>query len=192
MHAVGSKVVVVGERFCAPFAVELDVSQKSALKSDFEVRDPQNRLVFKLDSHALSLHDKKVLVDQDGNPILCAHKAKLISAHEKWEASLGDKYDEEKKLFWLQKAKVMQFKTHLEVFLPSNPGPNPDFTVKGDFLERQVQIFCGEDSIIAEVKRKMTASNVLMDKHSFVVTVWPNVDQAFIATLVVVMDEIQD
>ncbi|KAI5063873.1 hypothetical protein GOP47_0020543 [Adiantum capillus-veneris] len=158
---------------------------------DFVVKDGQDRVVFKIDSHALSLHNKKVLLDHAGHPILCVHKAKLMSAHEKWEASLGEQFNEEAKLFRVQKAKAVQLRTQLEVFLAGNTSDdNPDFTI---YLERrQVQILQGDDCAIAEVKRKFSAANVLLDKHTFSVSVWPNVDQAYIMALLVIMDEIQD
>jgi hypothetical protein len=43
-----------------------------------------------------------------------------------------------------------------------------------------------------QLKRKFTAGNVMLDKHTFVVGVLPNVDQAFIATLVIIMDRIKE
>ncbi|MCO5570643.1 hypothetical protein L7F22_024370 [Adiantum nelumboides] len=227
----GDKVVVVGDRFCAPFEVVLVVAQKKATigSDDFVVKDAQDREVFKIDSHALSLHNKKVLMDQAGHPILCFHKAKvsalliicskfllctgrpfvvlpdrtpilrfrsaafLMSAHEKWEASLGDHFNEQTKRFRVQKAKAVQFKTHLEVFLAENQSDDsPDFIIKGNYFEREVQICRRDEGQIAEVTRKLSVANVLLDKHAFYVRVGPNVDQAFIVALVVIMDEIQD
>ena len=43
-----------------------------------------------------------------------------------------------------------------------------------------------------QLKRKYTAGNVMLDKHTFLVAVLPNVDQAFIATLVIIMDRIKE
>ncbi|MCO5567102.1 hypothetical protein L7F22_020787 [Adiantum nelumboides] len=49
-----------------------------------------------------------------------------------------------------------------------------------------------KDELIAEVKRKYTAGNMLLDKHTFNVVVCPQfVDQAFVA-LVIIMDVIQE
>ena len=41
-----------------------------------------------------------------------------------------------------------------------------------------------------QINRKYTATNILLGKDTFVVTVFPNVDYVFIAALVVILDEI--
>ena len=43
---------------------------------------------------------------------------------------------------------------------------------------------------VLQINRKYTASNVLLGKDTFVVTVFPHVDYVFIAALVVILDEI--
>lgn len=185
--------VVVNEQFCSPFPVELTVSKKvvSLSGGSFQITDPDGKILFKMDGHALSVRDKCVLLDAEGCPLLCARK-KLVSMHEKWEVCRGDKFEDDNKLFFVKKAKVLQFKTHLDVFLAGNSNDDcPDFTVKGNFLEREAQIFKG-DTLIAEMKRKFTVGNVLLDKHTFIAAVFPGVDQAFVATLIVIMNAIDD
>ena len=92
----------------------------------------------------------------------------------------------------MKKSSLVQFKTHLEVFLNGNDNDEaPDFEVKGNFFEREAQIF-HKDQLVAEIKRKFTVGNVLLDKHTFTVLVCPHVDQAFIATLVIIMDRIHE
>lgn len=41
-----------------------------------------------------------------------------------------------------------------------------------------------------QINRKYTASNVVLGKDTFVVTVFPHVDYVFVAALVVILDEI--
>ncbi|KAK1283728.1 Protein LURP-one-related 15 [Acorus calamus] len=83
-------------------------------------------------------------------------------------------------------------KTQLEVFLASNTSENVcDFKVKGSFFERSCTICVGEsNTIIAQMKRKYTVTNVLMGRDTFGVTVYPNNDYAFVVALVMIMDEI--
>lgn len=115
-----------------------------------------------------------------------------MSMHDKWVVCRGDAFSEENQLFSVKKTSVIQFKTHLEVFLAGNDNQEcPDYTVKGNFFEREAQIFQG-DNLIAELKRKFTVGNVLLDKHTFTIVVFPGIDQAFIATLVVIMDAIHE
>ncbi|KAK1283250.1 Protein LURP-one-related 15 [Acorus calamus] len=40
------------------------------------------------------------------------------------------------------------------------------------------------------MKRKYTVTNVLMGRDTFGVTVYPNIDYAFVVALVVILDEI--
>ncbi|KAH7286667.1 hypothetical protein KP509_32G017100 [Ceratopteris richardii] len=72
--------------------------------------------------------------------------------HERWEVCKGDDFDDDKLLFSVKKSSVIDFKTHLLVFLKENESEEcPDFEVKGNFFDREVQIFHG-DQVIAEVR----------------------------------------
>ena len=74
--------------------------------------------------------------------------------HERWEVARGGHFSDDNLLFSVKKSSVMQFKTHLEVFLPQNSEESdPDFEVKGNFFEREAQIYW-RDQLIAEVKSK--------------------------------------
>ncbi|KAK1284345.1 Protein LURP-one-related 15 [Acorus calamus] len=83
-------------------------------------------------------------------------------------------------------------KTQLDVFLVPNTSESVcDFKVKGGFFERSYTICIGEsNTIIAQMRRKYTVSNVLLGRDTFRVTVYPNIDYAFIVALVVILDEI--
>ncbi|KAH7428170.1 hypothetical protein KP509_10G078700 [Ceratopteris richardii] len=184
---------IVGVEFCSPEPVELTISKKvmSLSGGSFEVTDGEGCVRFKMDGHAFSIRDKRVLLDVDCKPIVSAHK-KILSMHDKWIVCQGDSYNEEAQLFSVKKASLIQLKTHLEVFLPGNCNEDcPDFVIKGNFFEREAKIYSG-DEVIAEIKRKFTVGNVLLDKHTFCTFICPGVDQAFIVTLVVIMDAIHE
>eukprot|EP00249_Psilotum_nudum_P036048 c6230_g1_i1 orf=731-1315(+) len=183
---------IVDPRYCLPFPVELTVSKKviSMSGGSFEITDPEDNLVFKMDGHFFSIKDKRVLQDPEGCPIAVAEK-KLITMHHRWEVAAGEKLGKDNELFTVRKSKVVQLKTNLDVFLAGNSSDTPDFYVKGNFFERTATVYQG-DQVIAEVKRKFTVGNVLIDKHTFVVAISPYVDQAFIATLIIVMDAIHE
>ncbi|KAI5076512.1 hypothetical protein GOP47_0008577 [Adiantum capillus-veneris] len=184
---------VVADHHKCPSPVELTVTEKSMSLSgeSYTITDPEGNVVFKMDGHALSIRDKCVLEDHHGHAILVARK-KLRSMHERWEACKGEHFDDDKLLFSVKKSSMVSFKTHLEIFLQGNENDDaPDFEVKGNFFQREAQIF-HKDQLIAEVKRKYTVGNVLLDKHTFSVVVFPNVDQAFVAALVIIMDRIHE
>ncbi|MCO5589457.1 hypothetical protein L7F22_043424 [Adiantum nelumboides] len=138
------------------------------------------------------MRDKCVLEDHHGHATLVARK-KLRSMHEtRWEVCKGElHFDDDKLLFFVKKCSMVAFKTHLEVFLQGNENDEaPDFEVKGNFMERDVQIF-HKDQLIAEVKRKYTAGNVLQ-AHAIVVVCPQFVDQAFVVAPVIIMDRVQE
>ncbi|KAH7286665.1 hypothetical protein KP509_32G017000 [Ceratopteris richardii] len=181
------------EQYKADIPVELTVSEKAMSMSgeSYNVTNAQGEIVFKMDGHAVSIRDRCVLQDHHGHAILVARK-KLRSMHERWEVAKGEHFDDDKILFSVKKSSMVQMKTHLKVFLKGNENDEcPDFEVKGNFFEREAQIF-HKDQLIAEVKRKYSVGNVLMDKHTFSVVIHPNVDQSFVVTLVIITDRIQE
>ncbi|MCO5608560.1 hypothetical protein L7F22_062771 [Adiantum nelumboides] len=202
---------VVSEQYCEQRSVELTVSKKALSMSGegFRITDSEGRLFFKMDGHALSIRDRCTLLDAEGNPILTARKKhesdscmfkssffnailQLISMHERWEVCEGEHFHDDALLFTVKKTSMMQFKTHLTVFLTGNDNDDaPDYEVKGNFMEREGQILHGRD-LVAELKRKFTAPNVMLDKHTFATWVAPMMDQAFVACLVIIMDRIHE
>jgi len=45
-------------------------------------------------------------------------------------------------------------------------------------------------TLVLQINRKYTATNILLGKDTFVVTVFPHVDYVFITAVVVILDEI--
>lgn len=186
-------VTVVGAEHCRAHSIELTVSEKKASLSgeSYEIADADGNCLFKMDGHAFSVRDKCTLLNREGCPVLTARK-KLMSMHDTWEVYAGDKCEAESRLFEVKKSSFFQLKTSLDVLLNGNSNDDcPDFRIKGNFFEREAQILKGE-TVIAEVKRKFSVGNVIMDKHVFCVEVRPHIDLAFIATLIVILHEISD
>ncbi|KAH7286666.1 hypothetical protein KP509_32G017100 [Ceratopteris richardii] len=141
------------EHYKSDCPVELTVTEKALSLSgeSYNITNADGEIVFKMDGHALSIRDKCVLENHHGHGILVARK-KLRTMHERWEVCKGDDFDDDKLLFSVKKSSVIDFKTHLLVFLKENESEEcPDFEVKGNFFDREVQIFHG-DQVIAEVR----------------------------------------
>uniref|UniRef100_A0A0D6R3E9 Protein LURP-one-related 15 n=1 Tax=Araucaria cunninghamii TaxID=56994 RepID=A0A0D6R3E9_ARACU len=192
-HFQDQGVCVVGQQFCAPYPIELTVQQKAISFSggDFTVTDSGGNVVFKVAGKVMSLHDRRVLQDAAGNPLLTL-KQKTFTMHRTWEAYRGNSSDQQNFLFTARKSSMIQLKTALDVFLAGNKDEkHTDFHVKGSFLERSCTIYRG-DRIVAEMKRKHTVTNVLLGKDTFVVVMQPGIDYAFIVALIVLLDEIND
>ncbi|XP_042414591.1 protein LURP-one-related 15-like [Zingiber officinale] len=191
--SVCGPVVVVGQQFCAPYVVDLTVTKKalSLSDSDFAVTDINGNVVLKVKGVVFSLRDRAVLVDAANNPVLTMQQ-KMFSMHRRWQVFRGEGTNPENLLFSVKKSKLFQLKTELDVIMASNPNEDEcDFKIKGSYFERSCTVCLGNsDSIIAQMNRKYTVKNVILGKDTFGVTVYPNVDYAFIASLVVILDEI--
>ncbi|XP_057513119.1 protein LURP-one-related 15-like isoform X4 [Actinidia eriantha] len=66
-----------------------------------------------------------------------------------------------------------------------------DFKAEASWLERSHAIYAGESStIVAQMQKKHTAESLLLGKDWFMVTVYPQIDYAFIDALLVIIDDI--
>ncbi|KAI4353501.1 hypothetical protein L6164_002446 [Bauhinia variegata] len=95
-------------------------------------------------------------------------------------------------VFTQKRSSVIQFKTKLDVFLANNAKEDVcDFKIAGSWLEQSCIVYAGETkNIVALMHKKHTVQSDLIGKDNFMVTVYPNMDYAFIAALVVILDEI--
>ncbi|KAI5429252.1 hypothetical protein KIW84_034029 [Lathyrus oleraceus] len=118
----------------------------------------------------------------------------IVTMHDRWEAYRGESTDAKDLIFTLKRSSLIQLKTKLDVFLAGNTKENVcDFKVKGSWLERSCIVYAGEsNNIVAQMHKKHTVQSVLIGKDQFMVTVYPNVDYAFIVALIVILDEIND
>ncbi|KAG0490553.1 hypothetical protein HPP92_007416 [Vanilla planifolia] len=187
-------VVVVGERFCAPYTVDLTVTEKamSISDGDYAVTDVNGNIVFKVKGKVFSLHDRRSLLDLDGNPIVSMQQ-KLMSMHRRWQVFRGDGSSGEL-VFSAKKSSLLQFRTELDVFLASNTSETQcDFKVKGSFHERSCLIYLGDsNTVIARMNRQYSVKNIVLGKDAFGVTIYPYVDYAFVVALIVMLDGINE
>ncbi|KAL3691403.1 hypothetical protein R1sor_005054 [Riccia sorocarpa] len=89
----------------------------------------------------------------------------------------------------MKKSRVLQLRPSFHVFLGPYTDKELEFTLKGDFFQLNYTIYY-HDVLAAQVNKKLTATGFLVGKDEFVVTVQPGVDQAFIAGLVVIVDQV--
>nr|GMC90140.1 protein LURP-one-related 10-like [Ipomoea batatas] len=184
---------VISPQFIVPYPVDLAVVRKvmTLQEGKFEVLDINGTLMFKIKSKLLSIRDRRILVDTNDTPIV-TFQQKILTAHRRWQAFRGESTDPKDLLFSVKKSSLFQLKTKLDVFLAGNTkGEVCDFHIKGSWLERSCVIYAGDSStIVAQMHKKHTAGSVFLGKEHFGVTVYPNVDYAFIVALVVILEEI--
>ncbi|KAJ6403384.1 hypothetical protein OIU84_015312 [Salix udensis] len=185
-------VVVVGPQYLAQYPVELAVSTKLLTlgENDFKVADINGTVIFQVKSKLLSLHDRRFLKDATGNTLVNLRQ-KIMTMHRRWEAFRGESNEEKDLLFTAKKSKLFQFKTDLDVFLANNKGEVPDFKIKGGYAESSCSILLGNsNTMLAQMHRKHSLKSSILGTDNFGVTVYPNIDYAFIIALVVILDEI--
>ncbi|KAL6595120.1 hypothetical protein ACP70R_048223 [Stipagrostis hirtigluma subsp. patula] len=186
-------VAVVSPQFCAPYVVPLTVAKKAISLSDgdFTVTDANGAVVLRVKGAIISVRHRRVLLDAAGQPLLTMVE-KVFSMHNRWEVYRGDSTNSSDLLFTAKKTSIIQLKTEMDVFLAGNTAEQVcDFKIKGSYFERSCAFYLGNtNTMIAQMARKFTVSNVLLGKDTFGVTVFPHVDYVFIAALVVILDEI--
>lgn len=187
-------VVVIDSKYCAPAIVDLVISRKMSLKEGtFGVTDLQDNILFKVKGKMFSLHDKRVLLDAQDQPIV-SFQQKLLTAHRRWNAFRGESSDPKDLMFTVKKSSIIQlFGTGLEVFLASNTSKdNPDFKIKGSYSESSCTIYAGDSTtVICQMRRQHNNIQSLMfGRDKFGVTIYPKVDVAFVVALVVILEEI--
>ncbi|KAE9618203.1 hypothetical protein Lal_00041816 [Lupinus albus] len=184
---------VIGTQYCAPYPIDLAIVKKVMTISDgnFVVTDINNNVVFKVKGSLMTLRDRRVLIDAAGNPIATLRQ-KIMTAHDRWQAYRGESTDSKDLIFTLKRSSLIQFKAKLDVFLANNTKEDVcDFKVKGSWFERSCTVYAGEsNNIVAQMHKKHTVQSILIGKDNFMVTVYPNIDYAFIVALIVILDEI--
>jgi len=193
MAAPPAPLPVVGHQFCAPYVVPLTVTKKALSLSDgdFAVTDANGAVVLKVKGAIFSVRTRRTILDGAGLPLLTMHQ-KVFSMHHRWEVFRGDSTNASDLLFSVKKSSLIQLKTEMDVFLAGNTAQQVcDFKIKGSYFDRSCVFYLGDsNNMVAQMSRKLTVSNVLLGRDTFSVTVFPHVDYVFIASLVVILDEV--
>ncbi|KAE8668653.1 Protein LURP-one-related 15 [Hibiscus syriacus] len=186
-------VSVIGPQYCYPQPVDLAVVRKvlAITEGNFAVTDMNGNIMFKIKGKFLSIHDRRILTDAAGNPI-CTLRPKIMTVHDRWQVFRGESTEDKDLIFTVKRSSMIQFKTKLHVFLASNPKEDvSDFRVEGSWLERSCTVYSGEsNTILAQMHKKHSVQSVLLGKDKFMVTVYPNVDYAFVVALIAILDGI--
>lgn len=83
----GAAVAVISPRYCCPYPVDLAIVRKVMTITDgnFVVTDTNGNILFKVKGVFLTfIHQRRVLLDGAGNPILTLRE-KAMTAHHRWQ-----------------------------------------------------------------------------------------------------------
>lgn len=186
--------VVVDPKYCAPYPIDMAIVRKmmSLTDGNFVITDVNGNLLFKVKEPVFGLHDKRVLLDGSGTPVVTLRE-KMVSMHDRWQVFRGGSTEEGALLYTVKRSSMIQLAPKLEVFLANNVEEKIcDFKVKGAWLDDSCVVYAGDsDTIIAHMCGKQTMRGFFFGKDHFSVTVDKNVDYAFIASLIVILVEIE-
>ncbi|XP_061339077.1 protein LURP-one-related 15-like [Gastrolobium bilobum] len=188
----GNPTVIINPQYCAPHNIDLAIVRKvMTLGDNFTVTNVNGKVVFNLKGSLMSLHDNRVLLDAAGKPIVTIRR-KVMTGHDRWQAFRGESMEMKDLIFSVKRSSMFQLKTKLDVFLADNTKEKVcDFKVKGSWFEKSCVVYAGESlTIVAQMHKKHTVQSIAFGKDNFMVTVYPDIDYAFIVALILILDEI--
>ncbi|KAH9574184.1 hypothetical protein CY35_01G042900 [Sphagnum magellanicum] len=175
--------MVVAPQYCLPHELSLAVTKKvlSSSRGDWTIRDPEGNILFRVDGTVRAVATRRDLLDDKGYKLIhMQRKRKFLRVQDVWHMYAGDS---EQLICKVKKSSKLQEGPCTDVFLASNTSESmPDFTLEGNFFERNLKILHGEQAI-AEVTQQI-------GEDTFGVTVFPEGDYAFVIALLVIMDAI--
>ncbi|CAJ1948288.1 unnamed protein product [Sphenostylis stenocarpa] len=182
---------IINPKYCAPYNVDLAIVRKVLTLADsFSVTDVNGKIVFNLSASLMTLHDHRLLLDAVGKPIVTLLRKKMTT-NDRWQVFRGESTEMKDLIFSVQRSSLFQLKTKLDVFLANNTKEKVcDFKVKGSWFERSCVVYAGESLTIVAQMHKKHIQSIALGKDDFVVTVYPNIDYAFIVSLILILDEI--
>jgi uncharacterized protein YxjI len=113
------------------------------LGEDSDIIDEQGRPVFHVDGKVLTLHDRLVIHDPQGQPVAQVHR-KLVALRPTYQVTIGDQ----------EAAEVRKhlFSPFVDRFTIDVPGPD-DLEMRGDLLDHEFTIRRGGQTVATVSKR---------------------------------------
>ncbi|XP_027927116.1 protein LURP-one-related 15-like [Vigna unguiculata] len=175
---MANKVLVINPSYCVPHSITLQINtEKRVAYSETDDR------LFYIEDTFFTLHDRRVLYDNAKNPIVTFYK----KSSEECKVFKGESSDSSKFLFRVKKMKKSSTIpcgiTKLNVFLAKNRDEEKsDFRVIIYGSKRSCSVYVGESpTIVTQVE----------NNGGFKVSVNPNVDYAFIVSLLMIVNDMK-
>ncbi|KAL3697779.1 hypothetical protein R1sor_011855 [Riccia sorocarpa] len=176
----------IDSSYCHPTSTQFKIVTQSAFSGGgtYQVQDLGGNLVLKFVKSSF-LSSNQVVHDANGNPVVILKK-KTFSARGKWDAFRGNKKAHEPGdlLFSMEKASLIPWKSSFRIQLPGNA--SDEFTLRYNGWASHFKLH-HNGAVIAEadMKRKFLSNSQL------IVTAKAGVDQAFLASVLVIYREWQ-
>ncbi|KAJ1429782.1 Tubby-like, C-terminal [Sesbania bispinosa] len=193
-HLMGrSRSSIIGDRYCAPYPISLAIVKNSAADGIFSVKDVNGNTVFNL-KRPLSLHSRRILCDNTGQPVLTLRK-NLMTAHNRWQVFLGESAAAHDLIFTIKRKNIFHLNSRSpDVFLVEfETTTDCCFEVEALWSQRNFKVIAVQShshNVVAEMYSPDPVQSSASFGEDFWVKVETNVDYAFIvAVLIVILHE---
>ncbi|KAK7395017.1 hypothetical protein VNO78_15558 [Psophocarpus tetragonolobus] len=171
---------VISHSYCAPYPINLQINTEKGVTYDMN-----GKRVFYVKEASFTLHNRRVLYDDEKNPIVTLYN-KCMGSNGRCNVFMGESNDPSQLLFSTKKikksSKIPRGMIKLNVFLANNKDESMcDFRVVVNGSKSSCTVYAGESptAIIAKME----------NNGGFNVFVNPYVDYAFIVTLLMIINE---
>jgi len=182
-------------RFCLPHPVQLRLREKyfSFSGDDFKISDASTGVVyFQCKGKVLSIRDKKVLLDNQGVPVLNLQD-KLLAFTDKYRVYAGSDSTRQICKFNSQitflKAKISTSFTDIVTGRPRY------LVLKGDWRDKRCVVYLGEPKQggipIGKIFRPLTGRTWALGVDDYILEIAPGVDIALMVIMCIALDEHQ-
>ncbi|CAH9101137.1 unnamed protein product [Cuscuta epithymum] len=189
----GEPMAVINEKYCDPREVQISVKKKWCFFiKGYEVRDDSNgKILFTANKISSFFHSTLILLDAAKQAVVTLRQK--IFPLESWDIYRGVEKGETDIIFTTRTSSLFQLTPNQEVFLASNK--NPSLKVCDYKMETCHRMFLPPISkIFAQPSYALIAESVkqssFFGEDKLKVTVQPNVDQAFVVSLLMIQEEI--
>ncbi|XP_024968612.1 protein LURP-one-related 10-like [Cynara cardunculus var. scolymus] len=180
-------VSVIGPQFILPYQLEIIVDTYSS--GNLVITDTNHKIMLKVKPYSTSFHRQLLLLDAVDRPIVMLRE-KNMSGHDGWNVFRGDSKADSDMIFSTKTPHMIQFKTKVNVFMANKMSSKNgcDFNIKGSWSKRECTVYMGDSSTtIAQMHEMQPMDNVKFSEDKFMVTIYPNVDYAFVVTLIAIV-----
>ena len=186
------KLQVFGEQYCNKQPVSMTAIEQfsSFPREQFKILDSKGELMYKMEGLVFSTRDKKKLYDRTGHCV-GAIKHKLFSARH--QLNIFD--NRGSRVAVVRRSGCLQFSVKVKCWIKRN-GESinthrvPDIIMTGDWRTKNLIFTNAYGQVIAKVQRRTSNLRNVLGKQTYECIVASNVDNSFIAILIVCLDEI--
>ncbi|CAN1123085.1 Protein LURP-one-related 15 [Linum perenne] len=200
----GPAVTVISPEYCRGRAIDIALMREALTLTDesFAAVDVNSGDILLQVKPGLSrVHKRKLILDPAGN-IIVTLQLKSWSIHSKWQAFRGDSTDAKDLIFTTKMDSTDMRKAKMGVFLGKNKSEKVwDFKMKGGFFGSSI-IYSAPDpssttvNIVVQVHHPKhhdisdRDQSIYSGKDNYMMRIYPNIDYAFIVSLLVILDDI--